>query len=84
MVHFIYHCLADRLVGRLCREAQVSGNPAQYDDLGIFVNEQQIMRQLVGESLLPTLELDVSDNDIAGAADRVADWMAETGGLWAK
>ena len=47
-------------------------------------NEQQVMRQLIGESLLPALELDVSDNDIAGAAGRIADWMAETGGLWAK
>lgn len=63
---------------------KVSGNPAQYDDLGIFINEQQVMRQLIGESLLPALELDVSDNDIAGAAGRIADWMAETGGLWAK
>ena len=63
---------------------KVSGNPAQYDDLGIFINEQQVMRQLIGESLLPALELDVSDNDISGAADRIADWMAETGGLWAK
>jgi hypothetical protein len=27
------------------------------------------------------LELDVSDDDVAGAADRVADWLAATGGL---
>ena len=29
------------------------------------------------------LELDVSDDDVAGACERVADWMTETGGLWA-
>jgi len=63
---------------------QVSGNPAQYDDLQVFVEEQQAMRQLVGESILPVLELDVSDNDVGGAADRIADWMEERGGLWAK
>ncbi len=39
---------------------------------------------MVGESILPTLELDISDSDVAGAVDRIADWMTETGGLWAK
>jgi hypothetical protein len=63
---------------------EVSGNPAQYDDLQVFVDEQQALRQLVGESILPVLELDMSDNDVAGAADRIADWMEERGGLWAK
>jgi hypothetical protein len=62
---------------------RVSGNPAQYDDLERFVEEQKLLRRLVGESILPTLALDVSDNDVAGAADRIADWLEETGGLWA-
>jgi hypothetical protein len=63
---------------------KVSGNPSQYDDLQVFIQEQALMRRLVGESILPTLELDVSDNDVARAADHVADWLEETGGLWAK
>jgi hypothetical protein len=63
---------------------KVSGNPAQYDDLQVFISEQRIMRRLVSESILPSLELDISDNDVAGAADRIANWMAETGGLWSK
>jgi hypothetical protein len=63
---------------------KVSGNPAQYDDLQVFIDEQEFMRRLAGGSILPTLELDVSDNDVARAADRIADWMAGTGGLWAK
>jgi hypothetical protein len=63
---------------------KVSGNPAQYDDLQVFISEQQIMRQLVSESILPWLELDISDNDVTEAADRIADWMVETGGLWTK
>jgi hypothetical protein len=62
----------------------ISGNPAQYDDLQVFIDEQGFMRQLVTESVLPALELDVSDNDIARAADRIADWLAKTGGLWAE
>ncbi|HSJ58522.1 MAG TPA: hypothetical protein VLC95_15175 [Anaerolineae bacterium] len=62
---------------------KVSGNPAQYDDLSRFVDEQTLMRRLVTESALPALEVDVSDNDVAGAADRIARWLEETGGLWA-
>jgi hypothetical protein len=61
---------------------KVSGNPAQYKDLQLFIDEQELFRQLVGESTLPMLELDISDNDVALAANRIADWMSETGGLW--
>jgi len=62
---------------------KVSGNPAQYDDLDVFVKEQEVMRRLVGESILPVLELDISDSDVAKATDKIADWMTATGGLWA-
>ncbi len=41
------------------------------------------MRRLVQESILPTLEIDISNNDIAGATDRIADWLEQSGGLWA-
>jgi hypothetical protein len=61
----------------------VSGNPSQYDDLGSFVREQELLRRLAAESRLPRLELDVSDGDLDAAAGRIADWMASTGGLWA-
>lgn len=60
---------------------QVSGNPGQYTDLGQFIEEQERMRELARASLLPCLELDVSDNQLPAAADRVADWLAATGGL---
>jgi hypothetical protein len=63
---------------------KVSGNPSQYKDLQPFIDDQEVMRRLVGESSLPSLELDVSDNDILGAADRIADWLEETGGLCAR
>ena len=62
----------------------VSGNPSQYDDLQVFVDEQDAMRSLVDDSILPTLALDISDDDVSRAADEVARWLAETGGLWAK
>jgi len=60
---------------------KVSGNPGQYDDLMPFIAEQDEMRFEVGRSLLPSFELDVSDDDVAGAADRVATWLEATGGL---
>ncbi|WP_242342375.1 hypothetical protein [Anaeromyxobacter terrae] len=59
----------------------VSGKPSQYDDLSAFVREQELFRRLVRESTLPFLELDVSDGDVAAAADRIARWLEETGGL---
>ncbi|MFN0135635.1 MAG: hypothetical protein ACKVS9_05890 [Phycisphaerae bacterium] len=63
---------------------KVSGNPKQYDHLEPFVQEQQLLRRLVGESRLQSIEIDVSDNDIAGATDRIADWLEATGGLYQK
>ncbi len=61
---------------------KVSGNPKQYDDLSRFIGEQELMRQLASESILPRLELDVSDSNVPSAVERIADWMTETGGLW--
>jgi len=60
---------------------EVSGNPGQYDDLGRFIVEQEQMRLEVTRSLLPSIEVDVSDDDVAGAADRIADWLEASGGL---
>ena len=71
---------AQARAGRL----KVSGNPAQYDDLQPFIEEQELIRRLASKSALPRLELDISDSDVARAADRIADWMTETGGLWAR
>jgi transcriptional/translational regulatory protein YebC/TACO1 len=62
---------------------QVSGNPAQYDNLHDFIEEQNFFRRLIGSSLLPFLEVDVSDNDVQKATNRIADWLETTEGLWA-
>jgi hypothetical protein len=61
-----------------------SENPSQYDDLQAFVDEQELMRQLVKESRLRTLELDISDSNVSRAANNILDWMTQTGGLWPK
>lgn len=61
---------------------KVSGNPGQYDNLQAFVDEQRLMHRLVAESMLPTLALDISDNDVPAAVERIADWLESSGGLW--
>ncbi|MBP7829842.1 MAG: hypothetical protein KA248_07985 [Kiritimatiellae bacterium] len=61
---------------------KVSGKPSQYDDLSVFVREQELLRRLASESILPRLELDVSDSRVPAACDRVADWLEATGGLY--
>jgi hypothetical protein len=61
---------------------KVSGNPSQYDNLNVFVEQQELMRRLVRESMLPVLEVDISDNNIPCAVERIADWMESTGGLY--
>jgi hypothetical protein len=68
----------------LATRLKVSGNPKQYDDLSLFIREQELLRALVGESILRKLEVDISDGDVLRAVDSIADWMESTGGLWAK
>jgi hypothetical protein len=60
----------------------VSGNPSQYDDLDLLRREQELLRRLASESILPVLELDTTDGQIESQCNRIADWMTETGGLW--
>jgi hypothetical protein len=61
---------------------KISGKPSQYDDLSAFVREQELMDELIAGSLLPTLKLDISENDIPAAVERIADWLEMTGGLY--
>ena len=61
---------------------KVSGKPDQYNDLSVFIKEQELIKRLVGESILPKLEVDISDNNVPQAVEKIADWMESTGGLW--
>lgn len=61
---------------------KVSGNPAQYADLGIFHSEQELMKELVAASQLPHLTIDISDNNVPRAVEEIADWLEQTGGLY--
>ena len=73
---------ADSFRAARAERLKVSGNPSQYDDLDVFVREQKLMDELVGNSKLPMLRLDVSANDIPAVVERIADWLEETGGLY--
>ena len=61
---------------------KISGKPSQYEDVSEFIAEQDLLRKLVADSRLPSLEVDVTDGDLEGITARIADWLAETGGLW--
>jgi hypothetical protein len=61
---------------------KVSGNPSQYNDLTSFIREQELMKDLIARSMLPSLTLDISDNNIPVAVERIADWLESSGGLY--
>jgi hypothetical protein len=63
------------------RRLEVSGNPGQYDDLAVFVREQEAMRAAVESSALPSLVVDVSDDDVDRAAKEVVAWLRRDGVL---
>jgi hypothetical protein len=73
---------ADSFAQARAERLKVSGKPSQYDDLQIFIHEQEVMKRFIEASALKTLWVDISDDNVTGAADRVADWMEQTGGLY--
>jgi hypothetical protein len=60
---------------------KVSGKPSQYADLNIFINEQEVLKRFAGASLLETFWIDISDDDVSRAVERIVSWMEATGGL---
>lgn len=73
----------DSFAAARAERLKVSGNPGQYDDLDVFVAEQDEFRRVLRDCKLPQLRLDMSDGNVPAAVERVADWLEETGGLWA-
>jgi hypothetical protein len=57
---------------------KISGKPSQYDDLNVFLDEQERMQYLVSNSVLPSLDLDVSHNNVSRAVEEIADWIHRT------
>lgn len=65
------------------KRLEISGNPSQYDDLSVFVAEQEMFEAVAGDSRLPILRLDVSDGDHGRMCAEIADWLDASGGLYA-
>ncbi|MCE1188098.1 MAG: hypothetical protein LWX56_03070 [Ignavibacteria bacterium] len=61
---------------------KVSGNPGQYDNLHIFLDEQKLLHELVSKSKLKSYIVDVSDNNIERICNDIAHWMDISGGLY--
>jgi hypothetical protein len=61
---------------------KVSGKPSQYDDLQVFIYEQEVMERFIQASALETMRVDISNDDVSGTVERIADWMEQTGGLY--
>jgi hypothetical protein len=56
---------------------KISGNPGQYDDLGVFIREQEAFAEALKKSLLPRVEVNVDDGDIARICDEIATFYEE-------
>jgi hypothetical protein len=65
------------------RRLKISSNPAQYDDLDVFIREQELVQEFVDKSLLPTYVVDVTDNKYDRIVTEIADWLEATNGLTA-
>lgn len=63
------------------QRVKVSGHPSRYGNLRRFAEEQQLFRSVVGQTKLPWMEVDVSDNSVSRAADKIAGWIPLTGGI---
>ena len=62
---------------------KVSGKPSQYDNLQVFIHEQEVLERFIQGSRLETMRVDISDDDVRGAVERIADWKENNGGLYA-
>lgn len=63
---------------------KISGNPKQYDNLDIFIKEQEILNELLNKSLIPVFHLDVTHYSVDQLADNVAEYLEKSGGLFCK
>jgi hypothetical protein len=42
-----------------------------------------VMERFIESSSLESLKIDISDDDVTGAVESIADWLEKTGGLYA-
>lgn len=58
---------------------KVSGNPHQYDNLSVFIDEQRRLIEHASKSRLPTLELDVTGSETDALAERMVEYWQDRG-----
>jgi hypothetical protein len=61
----------------------VSGNPAQYDDLGVFIREQREFEAILDDSLLPKLIVDISEKSVDAVVMEIGDYLYDTDRMYA-
>jgi transcriptional/translational regulatory protein YebC/TACO1 len=66
------------------KRLKVYGKPSQYGNIRQFIDEQNLFKKLISKSILPTLELNISDSNIKETVEKIVDCLSDTGGLWAK
>jgi hypothetical protein len=54
---------------------KISGNPSQYDDVRRFAREQDALLDIFGDSALPKLIVDATDDNVARITEEIADWF---------
>lgn len=52
-----------------------SESPSNYDNLQKFIDEQELMRELIKQSRLKTLEIDISKHSVESASNFILDWL---------
>jgi len=72
----------DSFKGARAERLKTSGKPEQYNDLQVFIEEQNLFHDLVLQSALPMLEVDVSQGDVGSVVEQIAGWLENTGGLY--
>ena len=53
----------------------VSGNPSQYENLDIFIQEQELFRKEVKHSILPYKEINISYKNIRDICEEIAEFL---------
>jgi len=59
-----------------------SENPHRYDDLDVFIEEQEIIKSMVQASRMRSYTVNVSDGDVGRIAQEVLDWVKQIGAFY--
>jgi len=61
---------------------KISENPHQYRDLNVYIEEQYLYEEFIKKSIIPSIKVDVSNNNINGAVNKILDWYESNSTLW--